>query len=145
MITAHNMTLSITGIMMSVYPAVSDRDMVKTPAGAKGVMVKPLAATLAARANSRVVCNSFFRGSLLSLFFIKDRSCFRSNYFKYIETEAVLFPEPVKEGGLLMDLYRTWRGSPPYFFVVVTIRYPSLRKLPRLYRLSGWTVPIRWQ
>ena len=38
-----------------------------------------------------------------------------------------------------------WRGSPPYFFVVVTIRYPSLRKLPRLYRLSGWTVPIRWQ
>ena len=53
MITAHNMTLSITGIMISVYPAVSDRDMVRTPAGARGVMVKPLAATLAARANSR--------------------------------------------------------------------------------------------
>jgi|UPI0002E7A1F7 hypothetical protein len=40
-------------------------------------------------------------GSLLSLFFIKDRSCFRSNYFKYIETEAVLFPESPKEGVLL--------------------------------------------
>ena len=54
-----------------------------------------------ARANRRVVCNSFFMGSLLSLFFIKDRSCFRSNYFKYIETEAVLFPESPKEGVLL--------------------------------------------
>ncbi len=68
-----------------------------------------------ARANSRVVCNSFFMGESSESVFIKDRSCFRSNYFKYIETEAVLFPEPAKEGDCLWFI-QDMAGKPAVLF-----------------------------